>query len=147
MRKTFFLTLAIVVATVFHACDNVEFSTDGNLYGYWHLVAVDTLDTQCAADMSRQRIFWSVESRLVALCDRNGIFPEIVCEFSRVGDTLIFHSPYYSNRNEGDILVEEVQTLAPYGISSLQPRMLIEKLSSGKLILRTPQLRLKFRKM
>lgn len=147
MRKTFIFTVIIAVVAIFYACDNVEFSTDGNLYGYWHLVSVDTLQTQHATDMSHQRIFWSVESRLVGMCDRDGVYPEIVCEFDRVGDSLIFHSPYYSNRNEGDILIIDVQVLAPYGLSSLEPKMLIEKLSSGKLIILTPQLRLKFKKM
>ena len=146
MRKLFYFIIIAIVA-VFYACDNVEFSTDGDLYGYWHLVSVDTLETQHTTDMSHQRLFWSVESRLVALCDRDGVYPEIVCEFERVGDSLIFHSPYYSNRNEGDILIDDVQALAPYGLSSLEPKMLIEKLSSGKLILRTPKLRLKFKKM
>lgn len=147
MRKTFLFTIITAIVAVFHACDNVEFSTDGNLYGYWHLVAVDTLDTQRTSDMSRQRIFWSVESRLVGMCDRDGVHPEIICEFERVGDTLIFHSPYYSNRNEGDILIDDVNALTPYGLSSIQSKMFIEKLSSGKLILLTPQLRLKFKKL
>ncbi len=147
MRKTFLFTIITVIVAVFHACDNVEFSTDGNLYGYWHLVAVDTLGTQQTSDMSRQRIFWSVESRLVGMCDRDGVHPEIICEFERVGDTLVFHNPYYSNRNEGDILIDDVQALAPYGLSSMQPKLFIEKLSSGKLILLTPQLRLKFKKL
>ena len=147
MRKSFIFTLIIAFATVFYACDNVEFSTDGNLYGYWHLVSVDTLEKQGTTDMSHQRIFWSVESRLVVMCDRDGVYPEIVCEFDRVGDSLIFQSPYLSNRNEGDILIDDVHTLAPYGISSLEPKMFIEKLSSGKLIILTPQLRLKFKKM
>lgn len=147
MRKTFLFTIITVIVAVFHACDNVEFSTDGNLYGYWHLVAVDTLGTQHTSDMSRQRIFWSVESRLVGMCDRDGVHPEIICEFERVGDTLVFHNPYYSNRNEGDILIDDVQVLAPYGLSSMQPKLYVEKLSSGKLILLTPQLRLKFKKL
>ena len=147
MRKTFLFTIITVIVAVFHACANVEFSTDGNLYGYWHLVAVDTLGTQHTSDMSRQRIFWSVESRLVGMCDRDGVHPEIICEFERVGDTLIFHNPYYSNRNEGDILIDDVQALAPYGLSSMQPKLYVEKLSSGKLILLTPQLRLKFKKL
>lgn len=147
MRKTFLFTIITVIVAVFHACDNVEFSTDGNLYGYWHLVAVDTLGTQQTSDMSRQRIFWSVESRLVGMCDRDCVHPEIICEFERVGDTLIFHNPYYSNRNEGDILIDDVQVLAPYGLSSMQPKLYVEKLSSGKLILLTPQLRLKFKKL
>ena len=147
MRKTFLFTIITVIVAVFHACDNVEFSTDGNLYGYWHLVAVDTLGTQQTSDMSRQRIFWSVESRLVGMCDRDGVHPEIICEFERVGDTLVFHNPYYSNRNEGDILIDDVQVLAPYGLSSMQPKLFVEKLSSGKLILLTPQLRLKFKKL
>lgn len=147
MRKTFLFTIITVIVAVFHACDNVEFSTDGNLYGYWHLVAVDTLGTQQTSDMSRQRIFWSVESRLVGMCDRNGVHPEIICEFERVGDTLVFHNPYYSNRNEGDILIDDVQVLAPYGLSSMRPKLFVEKLSSGKLILLTPQLRLKFKKL
>ncbi len=147
MRKTFLFTIITVIVAVFHACDNVEFSTDGNLYGYWHLVSVDTLGTQQTSDMSRQRIFWSVESRLVGMCDRDGVHPEIICEFERVGDTLVFHNPYYSNRNEGDILIDDVQVLAPYGLSSMQPKLYVEKLSSGKLILLTPQLRLKFKKL
>ncbi len=147
MRKTFLFTIITVIIAVLHACDNVEFSTDGNLYGYWHLVAVDTLGTQQTSDMSRQRIFWSVESRLVGMCDRDGVHPEIICEFERVGDTLVFHNPYYSNRNEGDILIDDVQVLAPYGLSSMQPKLYVEKLSSGKLILLTPQLRLKFKKL
>ncbi len=147
MRKTFLFTIITVIVAVFHACDNVEFSTDGNLYGYWHLVAVDTLGTQQTSDMSRQRIFWSVESRLVGMCDRDGVHPEIICEFERVGDTLVFHNPYYSNRNEGDILIDDVLVLAPYGLSSMQPKLYVEKLSSGKLILLTPQLRLKFKKL
>ena len=31
MRKTFLFTIITVIVAVFHACDNVEFSTDGNL--------------------------------------------------------------------------------------------------------------------
>ena len=57
------------------------------------------------------------------------------------------NNPYYSNRNEGDILIDDVQVLAPYGLSSMQPKLYVEKLSSGKLILLTPQLRLKFKKL
>lgn len=147
MRKTFFLAVIIAIVAVFHACDNVEFSTDGDLYGFWHLVSVDTLQTQRTTDMSQQKIFWSVESRLLEMCDRDGRHPAVVCEFERVGDSLLLHSPYFSNRNEGDILIEDVQALAPYGLSSLDPKMYIEKLSSGKLIVCTPQLRLKFKKL
>ncbi len=146
MRKTLFL-LIIILTAVFYACDNIEYATDGNLYGYWHLVSVDTMATQQTTDMSRQRIFWSVESRLVEMCDRDGNSLPVVCEFEKKGDSLFFHTPFFSNRSEGDILVEDVMALAPYGLSSLEPKMRVEKLSSGRLIITTPQLRLKFKKL
>lgn len=147
MRKTFFLSMIMAVVAVFCACDNVEYATESHLYGFWHLVSVDTLETQRSADMSQKRIFWSVESNLVELCDRDGVYPSVICEFERVGDSLRFSTLFFSNRNEGDVLIEDVEALKPYGLSSLQPQMKIEKHASGKLVLNTGSLILKFRKL
>ena len=54
------LGLVAVMASVMGAC-TLETSGNGDLDGFWHLVAVDTVDTGGVLNLSDERLFWSFQ--------------------------------------------------------------------------------------
>ena len=120
MRKILLLISIMMTLGWLSSCE-IETSSKGNLYGFWHLVSIDSLSNETPQG--------------------------IVCRFEREGDSLFFDTPYYLDRAKGDSLVVDVERMNYYGLNAMKPRMLIESLSSNKMVIKTAVARLKFRKM
>lgn len=141
----FFVSLLAVLLCA--SCD-LETSDNGDLDGFWHLERVDTLSTGGTCDLSDSELFWSFEVRLMAL---QGGSDRFYLRFRQTEDSLTVFSPYYNAGHEGgsatgDIPVSDPSAMAQYGIDSLEVHYKKEALSSSKMILRSPRLRLYFRK-
>ena len=126
------------------ACD-VERSSHGDLYGYWHLEQIDTFNGG-SADMSSQLKFWAVQSRLIELSDHDGKYSSIIFHFERQDASLFLSDAHVNNRMEGDPEAEGVWQVEPFGLNSLTPRLRIVSLSSGKLVVSNKIVRLNFKK-
>lgn len=149
MRKILLIFFLIMTLGWLSSCE-IESSSKGNLYGFWHLVSIDSLysDTpQGNVDYSQKLLFWAFQVHLVELMDQNQEHSPIVCRFEREGDSLFFDTPYYLDRAAGDPPVTELERMNYYGLNSMTPRMLIESLSQNKLVIKTDVVRLRFRKL
>lgn len=134
-----------VITAITTAC-SLESSDNGDLDGMWRLTAVDTLATNGTKDMEGTRLYWSVQAKLLQLDDKNNTNISLLLRFEHTGNTLRLYEPYIYNRLEGDKPLNDVTLLAPYGINALEESCEVEALSSSKMILKTPSLRLKFKK-
>lgn len=122
----------------------LEGSSNGKLDGYWHLEQADSLSGGGVANLREQYYFWSVQGRLLTVDDRSIVQNGYYFSFEHKGDSLILSNPYCNNREEGDPAVEDVSVLRPFGINALSEGFLIEKLSGGKMVLKSNTLRLYF---
>ena len=133
---------------LFASCVEFEHSENGDLDGYWHLVAVDTLSTGGTTDLSQERCFWMVQGTLFQLYSpdlNNG--ERYISHFTHEGDQFVIHQVYYSRRAEGDPAVEDVAILQPFGINSTQEETFkIEELKGGRMVLTSSLLRLTLKK-
>lgn len=146
--KTILATLAI---TSLAACD-IESSDNGDFDGFWHLERVDTLATGGTTDLSKKRVFWGVQYKLISVydIDKDGTFGYYL-RFTQTRDKIVTQSPYKNNwhqdrENGGDILIDDPTLLAPYGINNLEEEFVKETLNGGQMILRSEKLRLKFKR-
>lgn len=145
----FLATLAItsILLTGLNAC-TIETSGNGDLDGFWHLERIDTLSTGGVNDMSGGRQFWAFEHRLLSL---QGSGDWYYARFWQTADSVVIFSPYLDHGHQdredgGDIPVTNPEMLAPYGIASLEEHFVKEHLSGSRMVLRSPTLRLYFRK-
>lgn len=143
---------AMALVMILASCGvDFERSKNGALDGYWHLVSIDTLATGATGDYSKQRIFWSVEHKLLQVkdVDKGGCF---LFRFHQTSDSVVLYSPYRTKGHEndggtgGDELLTDPAPLAHFGVNALEESYEKEALDSRKLILRSKTLRLKFRK-
>ncbi len=144
MRKIIYILLGWVTLFVFASCE-LETSSDGNLYGYWHLETIDSL-AGGATDLRDSLFFWAVQSNLIECSDRNNAHSPVLFRFERQNNELRVGQAYYNLREKGDPEVTDVTRLYPYGIGSLQPVFNIEKLSADRLMVSDGQVRLSFKK-
>ena len=133
----------------------IETSENGNLDGYWHLEQVDTLATGGVCDYRNQRVFWGIQHKLISVSDFDtfGSWLGYYFRFNQTGDSLILSKPYKNNWHQdngdfgGDIPLTDINdTVRRCGINNLVEPFYKEKLSGSKMILRTKDLRLNFKK-
>lgn len=132
----------------------LESSDNGNLDGYWHLERIDTLATQGTLDLSKKKIFWGVQYKLVScryIMDDDTF--SYYFRFRQTGDSLTLYSPYEDHwhqdngDNGGDIPVYVINDLIrSFGINNLEEHFYKEKLKGDKMILTSKMLRLYFKK-
>ena len=149
MRKLLLLIPVALVACLVCSCE-IEASSDGNLYGFWHLVRIDSIgreDTNATVDLSDKLIFWAIQVHLVELMDQDREQSPIVCRFERDGDSLFLDIPYYLDRGTGDPPVTEVNRMYLFGLGTMKPRLFIESLSNNKMLINTGEVRLRFKKL
>jgi len=139
-----FLLVAAMFLPLLSSCE-LEMSGNGKLDGYWHYETIDTLQTGGICDMSTQKKFLSVQSKLLQIEDRT-TGQQYIFNFSHEGDSLTLWEPRVNNREEGDPLVEDATALAPFGLQALRQQFYIEKMSGSKMILRSNALRINLRK-
>ena len=149
MKYVCFLLMLMLGSALLNSCE-VEGSDNGNLDGFWHLESVDTLATGGRCEYSDQRVFWGVQYKLLSVNNYKG--GKIYFRFRQTSDSLILSSPYKNHwhqdtENGGDIPITEINdTLRQCGINHLVEPYYKEKLSGNKMILRTKDLRLYFKK-
>lgn len=140
----FFIGALLFFFFTFTGCD-LERSSHGDLYGYWHLERIDSMNGNFI-DMTDQLKFWAVQSKLIEMSDHDGKYEAIIFHFERQGDSLYLSDAHVSDRMQGDPVAEAVWQVEPFGVNSLTPRLRIVSLSSGKLILSNQIVRLNLKK-
>lgn len=151
--KRLFKTILAAFALVALASCEIETSDNGDFDGFWHLERVDTLATGGTLDLSKKRVFWGVQYKLISVydIDKEGTFGYYL-RFTQTKDKIVTKSPYKNNWHQdngedgGDIPVDDPTQLAPYGINNLEEEFVKEKLNGGQMILRSKTLRLKFKR-
>ena len=138
--------LAVVVIAVMYSCE-LETSGNGDLDGMWRLSQVDTLATQGVDRMEGKKLYWSFQYDLLQFDDKAGGHGSVLLRFERSGSTLRLHDPYVYDRENGDYQLDDVSLLSPFGMNSLDETFTIESIDGGKMVLRTEELRLYFRKL
>lgn len=142
-----FFAAALGLAAGLSSC-SIETSDNGDLDGFWHLERIDTIATGGVNDLSGQLIFWSVNNKLLML---KGSGDSYYLRFRQTADSLVVFSPYLAGghqdvENGGDHPVGDPSELWPYGIRRLDEHFVKESLGSSHMVLRSPELRLYFRK-
>lgn len=151
VKRLFNTILATIALTTLASCE-IETSDNGNFDGFWHLERVDTLATGGTLDLSKKRVFWGVQYKLISVydIDKEGTFGYYL-RFKQTSDQIVTHTPYKNNwhqdvENGGDHPIDDPTQLAPYGINNLEEEFVKEKLDGGQMILRSKTLRLKFKR-
>ena len=153
IAKRLFKTILAAFALVALASCEIETSDNGDFDGFWHLERVDTLATGGTTDLSKKRVFWGVQYKLISVRDvdvdkQHGYY----LRFTQTSDKIVTHTPYKDNwhqdkgDNGGDHPIADPTLLAPYGINNLEEEFVKEKLNGGQMILRSKTLRLKFKR-
>lgn len=150
-KRLFNTILATIALTTLASCE-IETSDNGDFDGFWHLERVDTLATGGTLDISKKRVFWGVQYKLISVydIDKEGTFGYYL-RFKQTRDQIVTHTPYKNNwhqdvENGGDHPIDDPTQLAPYGINNLEEEFVKEKLDGGQMILRSKTLRLKFKR-
>ncbi|WP_288318172.1 lipocalin-like domain-containing protein [Xylanibacter caecicola] len=147
MKKYILFPLILFAGILpFVSCE-LETSDNGDLDGFWHLVRIDTLDTQGTCDMKQERIFWSFQKDLLHVDDKTGMNSSILLRFNHSSGSLTLSDPYIYDRGAGDIKLEDVSMLYPFGINAMEEKFNMIHLSSNHMIIESPMLRLSFKKM
>ena len=126
------------------ACE-IESHDNGKIDGFWHLEHIDTLATGGTLDVSNEKLFWSVQVRLLEVSNKT-TGAKYIFSFRQANVSLYLSNPLVSDRIKGDPEVEDVKVLAPYGINSLDETFAVEAIDGKKMILRSETLRLKLKK-
>ena len=125
-KRLFKTILAAFVLVALASCE-IETSDNGDFDGFWHLERVDTLATGGTLDLSKKRVFWGVQYKLISVRDvdkdkQHGYY----LRFTQTSDKIVTHTPYKDN--------------------NLEEEFVKEKLNGGQMILRSKTLRLKFKR-
>lgn len=145
-RHTLYALLLAAAILPFISCE-LETSDNGDLDGFWHLTRIDTLATQGTRDMKQERIFWSFQKDLLKVDDKTGENSSILLRFNHSGGNLTLSDPYIYDREAGDIKLDDVEPLRPFGINALTETFTTTSLSGSHMTLESPMLRLSFKKM
>ena len=144
-RRVSLMAPATALATLLltASCDVVT-SDNGDLDGYWQLSRIDTLQSGGTTDMTRSRLFWSVQTDLLKVSDLTYQHDACLLRFDCHDDSLILYSPYLFDQLAGDTPLTDPAALYPYGIRSLNERYCIEQLDGSRMRLHSAALRLYF---
>lgn len=104
------------ISLVLSSC-TLETSNNGDFDGFWHLERVDTLATGNYLDLSKERVFWGVQHKLISCASITPTnmysFRGYYFRFEQTGDSLILHSPYKNNwhQDHGEMVETFLQPL------------------------------------
>lgn len=136
----------MVALFLLSACE-IETHDNGKLDGFWHLERVDTIATGGVCDMSKELVYWSVQSMLVEVSERSKVNNDkYFFSFSHRDGKLSLFDARLSDRSNGDPEVEDPTSLHPYGISKLNETFEVVQLTGSKMQLKSETLLLVFRK-
>lgn len=94
IAKRLFKTILAAFALVALASCEIETSDNGDFDGFWHLERVDTLATGGTTDLSKKRVFWGVQYKLISVydIDKEGTFGYYL-RFKQTRDQIVTYSP------------------------------------------------------
>ena len=95
MRYITYILLTAFVSLLMASCE-LEASSHGNLYGFWHLETIETIESGSTKDMRDELKFWSVQSKLIELSDHDGVHNSVLYHFQREGDSLFLFDPHFN---------------------------------------------------
>lgn len=140
--------LTAIVATTAFAISSctLETSSAGKFDGMWHLTKVDTIATGGTLDLSKERIYWSFQFKLMEAEDKDGNHRIILMRYNNSNNKLVLNAPYAYNREEGDEKLSDPTLLKPYGINNTEEEFDIVKINGNKMQLQSKMLKLSFKK-
>ena len=153
VRLLMLLVSGLCLVSTLASC-TVESSDNGDFDGYWHLERIDTLATNGVLDLSKKKIFWGVQCKLVS-CRyiREDDTFSYYFRFRQTADSITLYSPYEDHwhqdngDNGGDVPVYAINDIIrSLGINNLEEPFYKEKLKGDKMILTSKSLRLYFKK-
>lgn len=145
-NKIRYILLSMVVLLSLSACE-IETHDNDKLDGFWHLERVDTIATGGVCDMSKELVYWSVQSMFVEVSERSKVNNDkYFFSFSHRDGKLSLFDARLSDRSNGDPEVEDPIILHPYGISKLNETFEVMQLTGSKMQLKSESLLLVFRK-
>lgn len=144
------MVLGAMVA--FSSCE-MESSKNGDLDGFWHLESIDSLENGKCVDLSKKRVFWGVEHKLIAVRESDLGISSFYFRFEQTSDSLkitevfLNHGHQDNGEDGGDIPQSEVtDDLRYFGVNHIPESFAKEALDGSKMVLRSKNLRLNFRK-
>lgn len=137
--------ITIILTSIVVAACTLETSDNGDLDGFWHLKAVDTLSTGGVADYGERQVFWSFQGKLYEMREYTNDIA-VTGHFQKEGDSLFVTDVYRYDRMNDDPAVEDASELYIYGANAICEHYLIVHLSSGSMTLQSKTLRLNFKK-
>lgn len=146
MKKLLIAVTCIFGIIVMNSC-SLETSNNGDLDGFWHIVSIDSINTGNSLNLKESKLFWSIQSHLLDTKDTDLKYEECISHFEKVGDSLFIKDSYIYNRAEGDIKIDDIQYLSPYGINKLGEHFKILQLNSDEMLLSSESLRIRFQKL
>lgn len=146
MRKTryIFITAAAISAAL--ASCTLETSDAGDYDGFWHMTRIDTIETGGINDLSKEKIFWSFQNKLMEADDKSGVHQSILMRYEQTKTQLTLHTPYGYDRDNGDKLLSDSTLLMPYGINKTEEKFDVVTLKGGKMVLQSEKLKLTFKR-
>ena len=145
MKRLYIYIIGVVLLMT--GCD-VETSDNGDLDGFWRMSSMTSVysSTLPGVDMRQSGLTWSFQGRMLELRDVNDRQKDIVMSFQHEGETLRVYDPYFVERDSGDIRIEDVSYLIPYGINHTDDSFTVLELSSDRMVLSNILVTLEFRK-
>lgn len=145
MKRLYIYIIGVVLLMT--GCD-VETSDNGDLDGFWRMSSMTSVysSTLPGVDMRQSGLTWSFQGRMLELRDVNDRQKDIVMSFQHEGETLRVYDPYFVERDSGDIRIEDVSYLIPYGINHTDDSFTVRELSSDRMVLSNILVTLELRK-
>lgn len=127
MKRSFYIFISLIAVFVISSCsfETDTVSGDGDMEGMWHLERItktsrDSAGSETVVDLSKKRIFWSFQHKLLQLEDYDKPDTLILCRFNISGGKLSL-SEFYLDHNNSDSLTTNLSLLVPYGVNSVNP--------------------------
>lgn len=140
MKRLVYILLSLML--ILSSC-SVETSDNGDFDGFWHLEKIDTISNGGVCDLSNEKLFWGVQSRLIML---TGDSLTYVTLFNQTSDSIIVFTPFISSGMGDDTPLTDTLALRKFGIDGLEGHFYKEELKGSRMILRSSRLRLHFKK-
>lgn len=140
------LTAIVATTAFFISSCTLETLSAGKFDGMWHLTKVDTIATGGTLDLSKERIYWSFQFKLMEAEDKDGNHRIILMRYNNSNNKLVLNAPYAYNREEGDEKLSDPTLLKPYGINNTEEEFDIVKINGNKMQLQSKMLKLSFKK-
>lgn len=133
------------LCVLLNACEIHEYD-NGDLQGFWHLESIDTLHSGGKNDLSQKRLYWTFESKLLELQDKDHLATGLFFLQEHDGDSLYLSKPFTTDNLHDDSYVTDSTVFLPYGITTSQEHFSIVSCHDDRLILRSSSLQLNLRK-